>query len=404
MGAIPAIVLSALAVLGFGIGVWQFLVALRFPLHRRVADERSGFPGITLLKPLKGCDAHTRECLESWMYQVYPGPVQVLFLVQDPADPACGLVRELLALHPQRDARLCVFPERVGANAKVSKLAQAEALAVHDLLLVSDADVRAPSDFLANLVVPLRDPAVGLVNGFYRLANPSTAAMRWEAVAVNADFWSQVLQSRTLAPMDFALGAAMLMRREALAAIGGFRALADHLADDFQLGNRIARAGWRIELSPVVVECLDAPAGWGAIWAHQVRWNRTIRVCRPGPYAASILANASIWTLLAAVAVWFTAAVPDRVAFPLLSLFGAFLVARSLMAWRLAVRLSRIPGREPEPLLWVAAMAVPRDVLGFAVWCVSLGGSTVTWRGITYRVGRDGRLTPLVPPSSADPR
>jgi len=392
MGAIPAIVLVGLAVLSFGIVVWQFLAARRFPLHQRVADHRDA-PGITLLKPLKGCDQHTLECLESWMWQVYAGPVQVLFLVQDPADPVCELVRGLLARHPNRDARLCVFPEPVGVNAKVSKLAQAELLATHDLILVSDADVRVPSDFLANLVVPLRDPDVGLVNGFYRLANPVTAAMRWEAVAANADFWSQVLQSRMLAPMDFALGAAMLVRRRALEQIGGFRSLADHLADDFQLGHRLAKAGWKIELSPVVVECLDAPSGWAAVWAHQVRWNRTIRVCRPAPYTASILSNGTLWPLLAAVAVWFTAAIPDPWAFRLLGLFAFFLLARSWMARSLAARLAAIPGRPPSTESWVFAMAVPRDLLGVAVWAAALFGDQVVWRGIRYRVGRDGRLT-----------
>jgi ceramide glucosyltransferase len=392
MGALPAIVLVGLAILSFGIVAWQFLAARRFPLHQRVADHRDA-PGITLLKPLKGCDAHTLECLESWMWQVYAGPVQVLFLVQDPADPVCDLVRVLLARHPNRDARLCVFPELVGVNAKVSKLAQAESLAVHELILVSDADVRVPSDFLANLVMPLRDPAVGLVNGFYRLANPVTAAMRWEAVAANADFWSQVLQSRMLAPMDFALGAAMLVRRKALDQIGGFRSLADHLADDFQLGHRLVKAGWKVELSPVVVECLDAPSGWAAVWAHQVRWNRTIRVCRPAPYAASILSNGTLWPVLAAVAVWFTAAIPDPWAFRLLGLFAFFLLARSWMAQSLAARLAAIPGRPHSAEGWVFAMAVPRDLLGVAVWAAALFGDRVVWRGVRYRVGRDGRLT-----------
>jgi ceramide glucosyltransferase len=392
MGAIPTIVLVGLAVLSFGIVVWQFLAARRFPLHQRVADLRDA-PGITLLKPLKGCDPHTLECLESWMWQVYAGPVQVLFLVQDPADPVCELVRGLLARHPSRDARLCVFPEPVGVNAKVSKLAQAESWVKHDLILVSDADVRVPSDLLANLVVPLRDPAVGLVNGFYRLANPVTAAMRWEAVAANADFWSQVLQARMLAPMDFGLGAAMLVRRKALEQIGGFRSLADHLADDFQLGHRLAKAGWKVELSPVVVECLDAPSGWAAVWAHQVRWNRTIRVCRPAPYAASILSNGTLWPLLAAVAVWFTAAIPDPWAFRLLGLFAFFLLARSWMARSLAARLAAIPGRPSSNEGWVLAMAVPRDLLGVAVWAAALFGNQVVWRGLRYRVGSDGRLT-----------
>ena len=191
---------------------WQWLAARRFPLHQRVADAAYR-PAITLLKPLKGGDATTTESLQSWFKQNYSGPIQILFGVADPGDPACELVRELIRLHPRHDAELVICRESLGTNAKVSTLIQLEALAKHPLILISDADVRAPADFLANIVVPLRDEKTGLVNCFYRLANPASLAMRWEAIAINADFWSQVLQSISLKPLDFALGAAILIRR-----------------------------------------------------------------------------------------------------------------------------------------------------------------------------------------------
>ena len=175
-------------------------------------------------------------------------------------------------------------------------------LAKHDLLVISDADVRVPPDLLANLVrLPARAALVrppGLACCFYRLANPATLAMRWEAIAINADFWSQVLQSRSLKPIDFALGAVMALPRSRLEEIGGFKALADCLADDYQLGNRIARRGHPIVLCPVVVDCWSAPMGWAAVWKHQLRWARTIRVCQAAPYFFSILSNATLWPLV----------------------------------------------------------------------------------------------------------
>ena len=122
--------------------------------------------------------------------------------------------------------------------------------------------------------------------------------MQWEAIAINADFWSQVLQSRSLKPLDFALGAVMATRRQHLQEIGGFAGLVDCLADDYQLGNRIARRGHSIALSPVVVECWSAPMGWAEVWKHQLRWARTIRVCQPAPYFFSLLSNATLWPLL----------------------------------------------------------------------------------------------------------
>ena len=121
--------------------------------------------------------------------------------------------------------------------------------------------------------------------------------------AVNADFWSQVLQARTLRSQDFALGAVMATRRAQLAELGGFRALVDFLADDYQLGNQLARRGYCIELCPVVVECWERPQGWREVWAHQLRWARTVRVCQPAPYFLSILSNATVWPILLFVSV-----------------------------------------------------------------------------------------------------
>ena len=304
MPAILNLIFGSFALLSFALLIWQWLAARRFPLHERTND-RSFAPAVTLLKPLKGCDAATEDCLRSWFAQEYAGPMQILFGVASAEDPAGEVVRKLLKEFPGRDAQLIVCSQSLGANGKISTLAQLEPLAKHEVVVVSDADVRVPPDFLANVVAPLREPDVGLVNCFYRLANPTTLAMQWEAIAINADFWSQVLQSKSLKPLDFALGAVMITRRRQLEEIGGFKSLVNCLADDFQLGNRIARRGQRIVLSPVVVECWDPPMDWRAVWSHQLRWARTIRVCRPVAYFFSILSNVTLWALL-----WFAVAAP----------------------------------------------------------------------------------------------
>jgi len=315
-------ILGTLALLSFLVTLWQWLAARRFPLHRRIeltpgpstggeqtstrgeqvpllGGGRGGLaPAVTLLKPLKGCDAHTEACLRSWLTQDYAGEVQTLFAVGRAEDPACVVVKKLLAEFPRRDAQLVVCPERLGANDKVARLVQLEPLAKHEVIIVSDADVRVPADLQANVVAPLRDEDVGLVSCFYRLANPTTTAMRWEAVAINADFWSQVLQSASFRKLDFALGAVMATRRQQLMEIGGFQALVNCLADDYQLGRRIAQRAYRIELCSVVVDCWSEPMDWSAVWKHQLRWARTIRVCQPLPYFFSIVANATLWPLL----------------------------------------------------------------------------------------------------------
>jgi ceramide glucosyltransferase len=375
-------VFGFLAMLSLVIQVWQFAAGVRFPMHRRHSPP-PGLPGVCILKPLKGCDDHTVDCLRSWLEQTYPGPLQVLFGVNDPADPVCDVVKSLVSTFPNIQAELIICPEVLGPNAKVSTLVQLRRRVAHPVVVVSDADVKIPAGFLAEFIAPLRDPSIGLVNSFYRLANPMNWAMRWEAVATNADFWSQVLQSISLKPQDFALGAAMAFRMEDLRAIGGFEGLVDHLADDYQLGRRIAGLGKRIALSTVTVECWDAPAGWCSVWAHQVRWNRTIRVCQPGPYFASILSNLTVWTLLwALICQSVTAGI---IAMTVLAMRGA-------MAGFLDGRLAGLSFRLKD-VLATGALAPMKDILGFAVWVAAFFGNQIIWRGMTYRVKPDGRMT-----------
>ena len=375
------VILGALAVLGCALAFWQWLVARKFPLHDKIAANDFA-PAVSILKPLKGCDATTRESLQSWLRQDYAGQMEILFGVADEADPVCDIVRALIAENPAANARLVVCKNPIGANAKVAKLVQLEKLAQHGLIIVCDADVRVPADFLASFVAPLRDEKTALVNCFYRLANPVTTAMRWEAVAINADFWSQVLQSAALKPLDFALGAAILVRRAALAEIGGFAALADCLADDYQLGNRVAKTGRGIALCPVVVECWDAPTGWRAVWTHQLRWARTIRVCQPLPYFFSILSNGSLWPLL-----WLPVAIIATKTFcaPLAAVL--FLLVRIFIAQSLQRRFT--PGRKLVSPAWLVPV---KDVLGAAVWLNAFAGNTVEWRGRKMRLRRDGTL------------
>ena len=372
---------AAPAILSFALLLWQFFAARKFPLHRRIAATDFA-PAISILKPLKGCDDTTAGSLQSWLNQNYSGQTQILFGVADANDPVCKIVQELLQKNPVRDAQLIICGEPLGANAKVSKLAQLEPHAIYDLILICDADVRVPPDFLANFVAPLRDEKAGLVNCFYRLANPSTTAMQWEAVAINADFWSQVLQSQTLKPLDFALGAAILVRRTALAEIGGFKSLAGCLADDYQLGNRIFKTGGRIALCPVVVECWDAPMNWRAVWKHQLRWARTIRVCQPLPYFFSILSNATFWPVL-----WLAASLVETqtLCAPLTAI--AFLFLRIALAQNLQRRFT--PERELVSPFWLVPV---KDLLQAALWLCAFAGNTVEWRGRKMKLRPDGTL------------
>jgi ceramide glucosyltransferase len=373
-------ILAFLAFLSLALTLWQWWAAQRFPLHQRIRD-RAFTPGLTLIKPLKGADAETEPCLRSWLQQDYAGPIQILFGVASPDDPVCPLVRRLIEEHPQTDAQLILCVRALGANAKVSTLVQIQTQAKHDILVISDADVRVPPDFLANVVSPLRDPGVGLVNCFYQLANPTTLAMRWEAVAINADFWSQVLQAQTLKPLDFALGAVMAVPRTRLERIGGFEALLEYLADDYHLGHTIAGQGGSIVLCPVVVECRSPVVSWGAVWTHQLRWARTIRFCQPVPYFFSILSNATLWP-----AAWLLSQ-------PAWSVFLLILLCLLVRGWTALVNQRKLaPATVRFGFLWLVWL---KDLLNAAIWVCSFLGSTVEWRGERFQVQRGGKLVKL---------
>lgn len=370
------VVMAALAALSFALSVWQFVLALRFPLHRRSVPAGPA-PGVSLLKPLRGCDAETRACLRSWLAQDYAGPVEILFGVDGDDDPACEVVRDLMKEHPRCPAQLVVCAERLGPNAKVSKLVQLARRTRHGILCVSDADVLVPPDFLGNAAAPLREERTGLVNCFYRLANPKGLAMRWEAFAVNADFWSQVLQATALKPMDFALGAVMVTTRRHLDAAGGFHALVDYLADDYELGKRIVRCGAQVVISPLVVDCRMAPQGFAEVWLHQLRWARTIRVCQPGPYFLSILGNTTLWPLA------WAAAHPTRT---VLAASGAMLAWRMMMGFLLEWRMTQ------RARIDSLGLALVKDLVQIALWVGAFTGREVVWRGQRLCVDSSGRL------------
>ena len=411
-------ILSLLTLLSFGLLLWQFAAAWRFPLHRREADD-SFAPPVVLFKPLKGLDEHTTEGLCSWLTQDYRGRVRVLFGVAEADDPVVPVVRKLLKEFPHVAAEVVITGEPHGPNAKVANLSRlyekflasdANGGKTGEFLVISDADVHVPKDFLANAVSPLRDERIGLVNCFYRLAHPTTLAMRWEAIAVNADFWSQVLQANMIKPQDFALGAAMIVRRESFEQAGGFEVLLDFLADDYQLGRRIAKTGARIVLSPVVAECWDCPMNFRAVWTHQLRWARAIRVSQPGAYFLSVLAHTLFWATLLALfgdlggfplvpeSLLYSRAFPAEMqkAFALLGVpwvlvvFFTVLVTRVLLAATLQERFTQERG---ALRYWWLVPA--KDFLQTGLWAASFLGNTVEWGGKKFRLTRDGRLIPL---------
>jgi len=335
-------------------------------------------PGVTVLKPVKGLEPDSRACLESFLTQDYPA-YEVLFGVADQGDAVLPLLDDLVRAHPQRPARVVVCTEVLGQNPKVSILRQLEPLARHDLLVVADGDVKVGEDFLQRVAAGLAEPGVGLVSCLYRAGPARTLGSALEALTISADFIPSVAVARQVEGIRFALGAALALPRQVLARLGGFAAIADHLADDYQLGWQVHRLGLRVDLLPYVVETVNPHMTLAAYFLHQLRWSRTYRVCRPGGYLAFGVTHGLVFALV----LWLASGLAGWA----LELTGAVLALRAAVALaseRLYLRGRLRPG---------AFLLLPvKDLLAFALWLLSFSGDTVTWRGRRFRLRRDGAL------------
>jgi ceramide glucosyltransferase len=342
---------------------------------------RSGSPGITVFKPVKGLDRDTRACLESFLHQDYPS-YQVLFGVADPGDPVLPLLDELRQEASPGRVEVILCPEVLGHNPKVSILRQLEPRARYEFLVVADGDVRVGPDFLGRMAAALGVPGVGLISCPYRAGRAETLGASLEALTISADFIPSVAVAHYVEGIRFALGAAMGLTRTALSRLGGFAALGDYLADDYQLGWQIHQAGFTVGLLPYVVETVDPRLGFGDYLAHQLRWTRTYRVCRPLGYFAYGITHALIFSL----ALWLASGLASWA----LGLTAATLALRFGLAW-----FSEIVCLRGNLALPAFVLLPLKDLLSFGLWLFSFLGNEVVWKGRRFHLTREGRLTPV---------
>ena len=356
----------------------QIVAARRFLLRSRRLP--TGYtPPITVLKPLKGPGVELATNLETFCRQDYP-EYQIVFGVEDAGDPAVEIVRSLMRRFPDRDITLSVGNEE-GANRKVASLVHMMQHARHDVLVLSDADIRVRPDYLRTLAAPLSDPTVGLTTCLYRGRSIIGLPSLIESLFINTDFLPMVLMAQWVQRFRYAYGASTAFRREALAGIGGFDALRDQLADDYVLGNRIADAGWRLLLLPYVVETVLDSRTLGDVWRHQLRWARTYRACQPFGWFVSLIVHTMLWGVLA---VFVTSG----------STVGwiALLTAIVARVGALRVILGMLGDTATVRELWLVPL---KDLAYSAVWMTSWLGRDVVWSGQRLRVLPDGRMLPL---------
>ncbi len=352
--------------------VFSSIAAWRF-FHRERARTLPEFaPPVSILKAVRGVDFATHENYSSFCRQNYQR-YEIIFTVNDADDPAVPAIRRVMQEFPDRDIRLLVGAQNLGANRKVNKLARMTSEARYEFLVLADGDVRVGPNFLREVVAPFANGNTGAVTSFYAGIVENNLGAQLEAIGAASDFFAGVLMADWMEGIHFALGASIATTKTWVSKIGGFAPLADMLADDYELGRRIAEAGGKVLLSREIVWTMYPAQTLRGFWEHQLRWARTVRLCRPLSYAGLIFTHGLPWAVLAffvAPASWLGVAY-----------LAAYLVLRLSMAWMVGVWGVGDETVRKNP--WLIPL---RDAVNFVVWLASLVGNTnrLGWHGIHH--------------------
>jgi ceramide glucosyltransferase len=355
-------------------------------------------PDVTLLKPVKGVDPRMFAGFESHCRQQYSGKFEIVFGVSSLDDPAVGEIERLRVEFPEVAIRLVECRERLGTSGKVSNLVQMLREARYEHVIINDSDICVSPRYLARVLNCFSDQRVGMVTCPYvgRTAEQRPGLTLWarlEAVGISTDFLPGVLAARWLeGGIRFGLGSTLATTKSALAKAGGLEPLVEYLADDYEMGARIWKAGYRVELSSEVVETTVPAYGFRGFRDHQLRWARSTRDSRKLGYVGLGITYALPWAVMTCVASGFA-----LWSFSLLSV-----VALARVAVALSVGVGILVDGQVLRDLWLLPV---RDFFGLWFWAWSFAGDTVVWRGQLFRL-RDGRIAAVgqangggVPPS-----
>ncbi len=339
-------------------------------------------PDVTVLKPVRGVDPRMYAAFASHCRQEYAGRVELLFGVSSAEDAAVAEIERLRVEFPVCDVRLVVCPKRLGTSGKVSNLVQMLRAAKYEHVVINDSDILVEPRYLQRVMAPLSDAKVGLITAPYRgmtVAQGATVWAKLEALGITTDFLPSVLVARKIeGGIRFGLGSTLATTKSAIAQAGGLEPLVEYLADDYELGARIAKAGLHVEMVDEVVETAVPQYGLRGFLEHQLRWVRAVRDSRRWGYLGVVTTYALAWAMLNCMA--------SGLALWSFSLLSIGVLARVALALSVGVGVLR-DGQVLRDL-WLLPV---RDLCGLGLWAWSYAGDTVVWRGERFRL-KDGRL------------
>lgn len=366
-------ILSLSAILFYGYGVYA-AIAFQKSSHAFTSDFH---PPITILKPVCGLDNNTYENFASFCQQDYP-EYEIIFSVRDADDPCVNIVKQIITDFSAVDITLVISDRTIGTNLKVCNLDNAQKLAKYPILLLADSDVQVASDYLKRVIQPMRDPEVGVITCLYRPLTQGWVA-NLEALGISTEYLASVLVARKLEGIRFALGPTIVIRQATLDSFGGFEAIADYLADDFQLGYLPSQNGYKVILSDYIVNHVITSHHWMDLMQRQIRWYLCTRVSRSWGYWGLIFSHGTVTSLGFCVIT-----LGSKVGWTVLLITWTF---RLIMAWVVGVRLLQ------DPVVEKLFLLIPlRDLISFALWCYCIVQNDFVWRGRRLKLTKEGKL------------
>jgi len=356
------------------LAVWRF----RTHPRRSPGDTFSEWPGVTILKPVRGLEKNQEPNLRSACLQDYP-EFQVVLSVQDPDDPALPLLRKIQQAFGSGRVSVAIGNRHVGPNGKIDNLLGALPHARYDTLVISDSDIRLEPDYLKTIIVPLANADVGCVCTLYKAAHADRWYEKMELLTLNADFIPSVIFASVTGASKFCLGSSMAFRRSSLKEMGGLESLADYLAEDYEMGRRLWVSGKKVAVLPYFVETVVDLKNAFRWWDHQVCWDQKTRAAQPAGFFATLLIRSVPFSLLFA-------------AFRLLDA-GGLLVLGGAIGFRLATAAVILGWglRDREGLRSLALLPL-RDLAALVTWLLAFTKKTVSWRGAELILNHAGRL------------
>jgi ceramide glucosyltransferase len=364
----------------------------------RLRERPEFLPAISLFKPLHGDEVALEANLRTFFEQDYlehvaraggatvedgVSRVEVLFCARNAADEGLEIARRVAAEYPAITARFVTSGEPWAANAKVCSLAEMAKAATHDLWVISDSDVRVTPDYLRRVVLPFEDERVGCATCLYRgVVLKGGLWSQLEAVGMTIEMSSGICADSLVEPVQFALGPTMVTRRACVDEVGGFESMADYCADDFVLGNWIARNGYKVVLSGHAIDHMVLQADFVDSMKHQVRWMKSTRFSRPMGHFGTGLTFGVPFGVMA----WAGALLLGMPVLGWCVLLGSVL-GRSVQAWVVGTYVVR------ERRVWAAMVLFPiRDLIGPLIWALSYASNRIQWRGEVYELVDGGRM------------